>query len=509
MITNKFKSLMILLLLFGCAKDEQFTPKQPNGEETKTLADLNAKKAGQVITIYPSGGDDTNNLYQAFEDAKASGPGVTVQLVEGEYHIGLYNGHFMEIKDFEGYFKGAGKDKTIIKSAFENVPCDEIMLTDNVLPALFNFIRGEIYISNMSFIVEDGSPCAPPSDPNYLVIGYDLYSIIVIGDYSGTDIEIPNDHRVTGYFENIDFFGGSDENLGGAFWQTEQNVLVTIWCGGSFWFIDPLPPRTNGKFEVRNCHFDNLLDCVEGAGLVNSTMIVENNLSTNCPWPLYFIENLDSRINIKNNKFFDATIADILIDNSYFYVWKNELPTTRMIYEIEGNEFHTAENGPTLVLQENRIAQYPEEDLPMFFKIKNNTFNNASNGIAIMCLSLQDAQIKNNKFTGTGMTGILIDHSVFFDFGYGEMVSDMANNILMQGNNFNGASYDLANIWLTENSMNCTVVGGNNKNENVIDDGTDNLISGMTVNQGSVKFGPTITDNLGIGRDLMKSRKIH
>ncbi|MDZ7608613.1 MAG: hypothetical protein U5K79_24190 [Cyclobacteriaceae bacterium] len=77
------------------------------------LADEQAKASkltGPVIKVDPPGLDDTENLVQAFADAKAAGLGATVQLNEGTYYI-----DFILVKEFSGTFNGAGMGKTIIK----------------------------------------------------------------------------------------------------------------------------------------------------------------------------------------------------------------------------------------------------------------------------------------------------------------------------------------------------------------------------------------------------------
>jgi len=68
-----------------------------------------------VFKVYPNGIDDTEALMQAFNDAKAAGPGAVVQLSEGLFKIGFLD----EIFDFNGYFLGAGKDKTIVSNLLQ------------------------------------------------------------------------------------------------------------------------------------------------------------------------------------------------------------------------------------------------------------------------------------------------------------------------------------------------------------------------------------------------------
>ncbi|MDZ7608607.1 MAG: hypothetical protein U5K79_24160 [Cyclobacteriaceae bacterium] len=66
---------------------------------------------GPVFKVYPTGVDDTENLVQAFADAKVAGPGAIVKLAEGEFFFDN-----IEVTDFRGFFMGSGKNKTLVHS---------------------------------------------------------------------------------------------------------------------------------------------------------------------------------------------------------------------------------------------------------------------------------------------------------------------------------------------------------------------------------------------------------
>ncbi len=60
---------LLMLLLCMCRKDKGLC-------ELTAAPDLKiAYSSGAVFTVNPSGGDDTRALTDAFEDAKAAGPG--------------------------------------------------------------------------------------------------------------------------------------------------------------------------------------------------------------------------------------------------------------------------------------------------------------------------------------------------------------------------------------------------------------------------------------------------
>jgi hypothetical protein len=56
---------------------------------------------------------------------------------------------------------------------------------------------------------------------------------------------------------------------------------------------------------------------------------------------------------------------------------------------------------------------------------------------------------------------------------------------LIRGNNFNKAQFSWVPIALTNTSAHIVVIGGNNK-DNVENNGTDNIISGVTIRRGQL-----------------------
>jgi len=106
---------MMMLLFFACTKEDNFL-SDPSSQADQLKS---SHHKGVVIKVLPSGGDDTQALIDAFEAAKAAGPGSTVKLEEGTYTIGM-----IEVRDFDGNFRGAGKGKTILTNLC-CLPCEE------------------------------------------------------------------------------------------------------------------------------------------------------------------------------------------------------------------------------------------------------------------------------------------------------------------------------------------------------------------------------------------------
>jgi hypothetical protein len=97
--------------------------------------------------------------------------------------------------------------------------------------------------------------------------------------------------------------------------------------------------------------------------------------------------------------------------------------------------------------------------------------------------------IRNNKFRGPAGLGIYAD-SPFFEY-YGIYNEEG----LILGNNFSTASFDMCAVWLTPETRNWTVVGGNIKDQ-VWNDGVGNIITGVNVSSSDKPLGRSIKDKL-------------
>ena len=171
-------------------------------------------------------------LSKAFADAKAAGPGATVQLAEGTYHIG-----FMLVEEFYGTFNGAGMGKTIIEP-LDGLPSMD-MLMANVQPELLKFLRGNVRISNMSFL-------NPTGEGNPAEI---LWALLGLHDWAYSELpNIPEDHKITAVVDHVEFAGKAglpeDPNL----WVLGAGIA----CGPDFWWAGNLP-YSNTDITVTNC----------------------------------------------------------------------------------------------------------------------------------------------------------------------------------------------------------------------------------------------------------------
>ena len=214
-----------ICLMIACSKSDQSISDQ---------SDLNLKSApascGEVILVEAvSGTDITDNLMQAFIEAKSAGPGSCVQLPEGEFYLG-----FIEVQDFFGSFKGAGQGKTII-TANTGLDCDAVW-NNGLFPYLIKFVSGDVYVNNMTLQTPSGGPC---------IGDVALYGLLLLADYSfGFDPD-PENSYIKASVDNVEFIGGwynDDYNCYFGLMATQDdfsdswrrsNIDITVWTGNS------------------------------------------------------------------------------------------------------------------------------------------------------------------------------------------------------------------------------------------------------------------------------------
>jgi hypothetical protein len=164
---------------------------------------------GAVITVSPDiDGDDTDDLMAAFTEAKAAGPGSTVKLTASEFHIG-----FLFDEDFDGTFSGAGMGETIIEP-LPNLNCDELN-NANLSIELIRFLRGNIRITDMSFMNPEGEPCP----------GGNLWEYIGFHDWAYNELpNLPQGHKINAVVDQFEFDGRAGPSGG-------YTVGQVIGCG--------------------------------------------------------------------------------------------------------------------------------------------------------------------------------------------------------------------------------------------------------------------------------------
>lgn len=469
-----FLLFFLAVLAFSCSKeslpDDGFSP-DISGKKTLKAA------SGAVITLSPSeDGDDTDQLQVAFESAKAAGPGSTVQLAAGEYHIG-----FILVEEFIGSFTGAGIGKTIL------VPLPDLpyldLYAEGLAPELVKFLRGNVRISNMSFLNLEGEPC--PGD--------DLWAFLGIHDWAHTELpDLPADHKIKAVVDHVEFVGCP----GPAGW-TPYAVQTAVSFGGDFVWDSNLP-YSNIDIAVTNCSVNEMNWAFTNLGIDKGTTVFKNNGPIITPGGIGLSDNLGGSTLISGNEFYTPAWGNsiYIVDAAYFYYYLFEFKLSDGCqYEISGNIFHAEDSwGAITIANDRKALGIIDNKNPVLVLIKSNLFDlQGAVWAGIWNWITDDAVIRNNKFTGQAMIGLYVDPRV--------------ENSLMLGNNFSNLVCTDYNIQLLGN--NNTVVGGGNNSTSVLNLGENNVITGAKFdNEGENPLGQTIADNYKIWKEnCIKMRK--
>lgn len=452
-----FYLFFLTFLALSCSKEGMFNNDQGIDQQFNNNFVFSS---GSVIKVFPNGTDDTKAIMDAFDKAKAAGPGSVVQLAAGNFKIG-----FIEVWDFKGSFRGAGKGKTIITNV-PDLPQGEV-LSNFKYPALIKFVGGNLLMTNMTIHLKDGPVASPDQDP----LGGDLYCILFLTDR--TFGHLSTTQFIKASVENVDFIAGYD---GGTGYSPFGSTMFNVWSGimvGTDNQVEGFGPK--GDFSVTGCKFENEVfgNWFWGSDKVTVANI-EKNLFTGGSMQILLASCLGSEISVKNNQFQNGTISDLYIDNWNWLYAPDQVLTKRSHYTITGNNFHSPKGVISLYMNDARRPIFPNEGFPQRFDVMENNFNTQDGGMAIQSINNKDAKILNNIFSGNGTIDVSVDGDA--------ATSTYAENINIIGNNFFKATFVDANVYLGPFSRNCKVVGADA--DKVVDKGVNNSIIGIKPHRG-------------------------
>jgi hypothetical protein len=472
-------------LLFSCSKDYS--------DEPFTGIDLKAKKAiPQVFVVTPSGGDDTPAFCQAFDDAKAAGPGSVVQLLEGEYSVG-----YMEIYDFYGSLQGAGKGKTII-TVLPGMNLDELF-AQHLLHCMVKFVGGDVYLSHFTLQTPSGS--ISTGGPGW---GH-IYSLINFSSFNAVYESGNEDRSINVVIDNVCFRGHRVE-VGGypGYVGYKYNCAIGVRAGFDYFSpyvapADPLP-REKIDFKITNCEFDTFCYGMGLEGMMNSRVIIgeknSGNTFNNIDVQGGVWEGRNNAVSIEGNTFNipEFSYGLDLDDYPYYVIFRNEPSETASIFNVQNNNFSMSHSEYALYLRNTRTRTNPEEPA-IFYQVRNNLFE-MTDGYewGIVSLYTRGVVIRNNRFSGHGDLALyLVNYS---------------RNGLVLGNNFSAAELETGVAYLTPSTRDWTFVGGNIADK-VINYGTNNIFTGFSMNNSEAPFGQTIVDNLKETKEALRELKNH
>ncbi len=440
--------------------------------------------------VEPSGLDDTGALAAAFDEAIAFGQGAVVQLLEGEYYL-----NFIEIREFCGQFKGAGKGKTII-TMVPDLDVD-LLIGMGLNRMLIRFVGGDLRISDLSIVT-------PYRD---LSTGTQYWIDGLLGLSAATRHYTSEKEMIRAVVDKVGFYGdwyNIDHGLKAEFGNTEglampegvplhkMEICVTNCTFEGFWLYGAMFKEINegrvvlGEKNKGNTFRNNYYRDLSNWHNVNTSLWFESNT--------FFTPTPETnRYGMDGSQHWCLEV----VSSPYPGYLQQVAQTKATTCHIEQNLFHL-DGGVLAIYANDRRRHFFEGDEPMLVQVRNNHIRFSGEAFAgIGSFNMSGMVIRNNRFSGTAGWGVRV---------MGPSPYPYNENGLMLGNNFSTATFSEATVLFQQRSRNWSIVGGN-LGENVINYGTGHLITGMNVQEYDGAFGQTITDNLEAMREAMHAPK--
>lgn len=479
-IKNLFLIVGLTGLMLSCTKSDQpdFDISGMSAENLNSYSMIN----NGIFIVEPSGIDDTPAICQAFDDAKAAGPGSVVQLLAGEYYLGL-----MEVRDFCGVFKGAGKGKTII-NVMNNLDLQSLW-NKGLRGDLVKFVGGEVCLSDFTIHTPEGRLSV--TGPANGIIA-DLFNFSACNAQYETG---NTDRSINVVIDNVSFKGQLLE--GGYGYNMGYNCAMAVRAGWDQpWGTDI--PREKINFKITNSDFSTfcyglVLESMTGGRIIvgekNRGNIFNNLDQTGGVW-----ESRNMEVSIEGNVFNVPEFSWGLDLDDYGYytgTLKEESQTKAMIFNVQNNVFNLVHSEYAFMVRNMRSRYYPAEPTALY-QVRDNLFT-MSDGYpwAVYGVRTKGMAIRNNKFSGYGDIALVLTTS---------------ENGLILGNNFSTAEFTSAAVSLSSTTKDWTVVGGSIADQ-VINLGTNNIITGFNVNNSEAPFGRTIVDNFKTMKEALQELK--
>jgi len=444
-------------LLVTCTKSDKFT-------DELSVVDLKIAQ-GETFIVEPTGDDDTENLYAAFYQAIAAGPGNIVQLIEGEYLISKP----IVIANFNGIFRGAGKDLTKIIN-LDDVPFPLVPDWPGFsweASTLFNFYQtseapASIKISDMSLEVRGRSEPWPGTEDDrfHQIIG-------VYGQLNGMRDMQPS--RLDYTFERVAFIAEMSNDWA----QFNGNNGLQLWAE---YFPDTYETEfMTGIYTIQNCIFKNLPEGIGCGTMANSKLIIggdkKHGNEFEDTWvAIVGIDFCNSVTEFSYNKFNNVSTAGVQITQGYSYPLLGKIFTSSDII-IKHNELHLILWGDGIVLEDDPYDVFQYNTLKA---VVSENYLNMDNTLyrGIYGWGIQDALIKHNTIVGSGLAGITAGSCP--DGSY-DCPENACAGWKIIGNNLKNVDAVVAPIWLGPGASDCLVVGDGNPTY-VLDEGPNNKL---------------------------------
>jgi hypothetical protein len=405
----------------------------------------------KTFIVSPSGADDTANIQAAFDAATAAGPRSRVQLTAGQFYASN-----ILVQNFDGIFKGAGKDLTKIdtlRGLNPALPGIKLIQTDPDDPstlypfsAWFLFEDCNIEIRDLCFEITAVDPAEPWQA--FYEISTAVSNIVRIAGHSNS------------VFKSVKFKGHNGNAQG--------NII-----GGREYFNEPggymiSADPVYGTHKIIACSFEDLIASFVVAGLLDGRLSFIYNKLNYLSAGIQLIDNFGSILEFSYNELYSCGEGVFILHGDVPLIGvEPDVYQHIGFYRIRHNTIQALIAGIEIM---DFDTLFYERESTIKAKIYHNDIIMEQDSFAgIYGFWVNDIQVLCNEFTGLGLAGICIG----IDNWPGLWAP--CTNWFMIGNDMTNFQADMAPIWLGPGSSNCYVIGRNTA-ETVLDEGTDNCI---------------------------------
>jgi len=287
-----------------------------------------AQLSGGVITVRPSGGNDSATLQCVLDEAGALGVR-NVRLTAGTFHA-----MSLVANDFRGRLSGAGEGRTVIENVRDAYvsPVDNFLLdppgANNPWPSMVAFVNGDFVVSHLTLKVI-GIPTqgwsAGSIEPPIRALAH---GFVIVGT------------EAKAVFEHVTIEGA--DLPGDLFGKT---IISGIYFEGA---IGAAPPPLKGSWAVQDSTFRNLADGTPSTNLSDAHVVIAGNTYSGCLMASDTDDLVRSTYLFARNRVIDAEWYGFMLYD-YCLSAASNCGTHNSTVSIVGNDFGRSGEGVELV----------------------------------------------------------------------------------------------------------------------------------------------------------------
>jgi hypothetical protein len=436
--------------------------------------------SGNVFTVYPTGVDDTQNIMEAFELAKAAGPGSTVLLAPGNFKTRL-----MDIWDFDGYFKGSGEGVTFLDT-FADQDCQAWIDAGHGYDFI-HFRHGYPRISDLTIHLTPPSMCQDGSVINVISIGNLQHN-------PDTDCDVQKIELVSGSVDRVTI-------------QGDWNINYAISMGGTLTWDVPgcqHPYKfAQGEFRVTRTTITGAPVAVTPFATINSQITIGgsldmSNLFDGVWYGIWANDHSGSAFEVSYNTMphVYGVGFETLQGGGWWYPYLESASTFNIhhndftVFEVDAIHLFDFDN-----FDGSEYGWYPRQGKTLIANVHHNRFTlNLGYAWAMWGEWLEDAQIHHNTVEGTSNFAMAFGY-----WGPTRQVKIMENDL--HGYVSTSDPYKIFLNWGTEDYR-VTV----DEEDSVLDIGTNNTVN-EKINKGQFGFDAAFVEMMNqkmtVGKEFM------